>query len=71
MNARIGSCYLTAPAGSNLGILSDALRQRDIRIVVPQDLRVETDFAPEITSLLADVDLVIGVMTRERRFHNP
>ena len=67
MNARIRSCYLTAPADSNLGILTEALRRRDIRIVVPHDLPVETDLAPEIASLLAHVDLVIGVMTRERR----
>jgi hypothetical protein len=67
MNSRIRSCYLTAPAGSNLGVLTKALRQRDIQIVVPQGLPVETDLAPEIAGLLAEVDLVIGVVTRERR----
>jgi hypothetical protein len=67
VNARIQSCYLAAPAGSNLAILTDALRHRDIKIVVPQDPLVETDLLPEITNLLAGVDLVIGVMTRERR----
>lgn len=67
MTSRIRSCFITAPAGSNLDVLTHALRDRDIRIVVPQGLPVGAELGTEISSLVAGVDLVIGVLTRERR----
>lgn len=67
MNTRIQTCFITAPAGGNLEVLIDALRQRDIRVVVPENLAAGREIGSEITDLLSRVDLVIGVMTRERR----
>jgi hypothetical protein len=67
MSTRIRSCYITASAGSNLDILRDALKRRGIRIVVPQDLPIGSDWFSEITKSISDVDLVIGVLTEKRQ----
>ena len=67
MNTRIQTCFITAPAGSNLDILVGALRRRDIGVLAPKDLALGRDIASGITDLLSDADLVIGVMTRDRR----
>lgn len=67
MASRIQTCFITAPAGANLEVLTDALRQRGIRVVVPDSLELGAEFGAEILNLIADVDLVIGVLTRERR----
>jgi hypothetical protein len=68
VNARIRSCYLTAPAGGNLHILTEALRRRHIHILIPQEqIPPGADVAKEKARLLGEADLVIGVLTRERR----
>lgn len=67
MASRIQTCFITAPAGANLDVLTEALRRRDIRVVVPQDLQPGAELGGEILSLMSGVDLVIGVLTRERR----
>lgn len=67
MNSRIRTCFITAPAGSNLDVLIDALQRRDIQVVVPGDIPPGADLGTEISNILAGVDLVIGVLTRERR----
>ncbi len=61
------TCFITAPAGANLEVLTEALRQRDVRVVVPESLEPGAEFGAEILNLIAGVDLVIGVLTRERR----
>jgi hypothetical protein len=63
----IRNCYITAPSGSNLDVLRDALRQRDIQVLVPDQLSLDLALETEITDTIRNVDLVIGVMTRERR----
>jgi hypothetical protein len=65
--SRIRTCFITAPASANLDILTDALRRREIRVVVPHEIRPGTEFGVEILNLMSSVDLVIGVLTRERR----
>jgi hypothetical protein len=65
--SRIKTCFITAPADSNLKVLADALRRRNIRIVVPQQLSAGAELVTEIANVLRDVDLVIGIITRERR----
>ena len=40
VNSRIRSCFITAPAGTNLDVLTDALRRRDIRVVGPEAIRL-------------------------------
>lgn len=63
MNSRIRKCYIAAPAGANLTILRDILHGKGIEIAVPNQLPIGSDWQDEIKSLIADVDLVIGVFT--------
>jgi hypothetical protein len=67
VNAPIQTCYISAPAGANLSILREVLSQRRIRVVVPEDLPIGSSWPAQVDSILARVDLVIGVLTRERR----
>lgn len=67
MNSRIKSCFITAPAGSNLNHLRDALKRRQIRIVIPQDLPFGSSWKSEITNSIHEVDLVIGILTNARQ----
>ncbi len=67
MASQIETCFITAPAGSNLEVLTGALRRRNIHMIVPQQLSPGTEIASEISNVLRDVDLVIGVLTSERR----
>jgi hypothetical protein len=64
---RIRTCYISAPAGSNLDVLRDELAAKGIRVVVPSDLPIGRVSPSEIGSILGRVDLVIGVLTQQRR----
>jgi hypothetical protein len=66
MNPRIRTCYISAPAGTNLDVLRGALQRRGVDVAVPE-LVVGSDWSAEISATLGKVDLVIGVLTRERR----
>lgn len=61
------TCFISAPAGVELGGLRAALEARGLRVLVPQDLTVGADWAFEIQKQLARADLVIGVLTSERQ----
>jgi hypothetical protein len=63
----IQTCFITAPAGTNLKVLTDALRQRGIRVVVPESLEPGAEFGAQVLNLIADADLVIGVLTHAKR----
>jgi hypothetical protein len=65
--SQIETCFITAPSGSNLEVLADALRRRNIHIIVPQQSSAGAELASESSNVLRDVDLVIGILTRERR----
>lgn len=67
VTSQIRTCFITAPAGSNLELLVDALRRREIEAVVPNQLSADAEVQTETADLLRNVDLVIGVITRERR----
>ncbi|MBL0931563.1 MAG: hypothetical protein IBJ15_15785 [Alphaproteobacteria bacterium] len=67
VSSRIRSCFITAPAGTNLDVLTDALRRRDIRVVGPEAVSLGATWETEISNLLTSADLVIGVLTRARR----
>jgi TIR domain len=67
VNSRIRSCFITAPAGTNLDVLTDALRRRDIRVVGPKAIPLGTAWETEISDLLTSADLTIGVLTRSRQ----
>jgi hypothetical protein len=61
------SCYISAPAGSNLKILKAALDKRRIRVTAPSDVAPGANWSSQILQLLSEVDLVIGILTTERR----
>jgi hypothetical protein len=67
MSPRIKSCYISAPAGTNLKVLRRALDKRGIRVSVPSEIALGANWSSEITALLSEVDLFIGVLTPERR----
>lgn len=67
MSSHIKSCFISAPAGSNLDILRQELTKRGIRIAAPSELATGPAWSTDITKLLSHVDLVIGVLTRDRR----
>lgn len=61
------TCFISAPAGARLGVLRASLESRGLRVLVPHDLAVGTDWASEIQKQLSKADLVIGVLTSERQ----
>lgn len=61
------TCFISAPAGAKLGVLRASLESRGLRVLVPHDLAVGTDWASEIQKQLSQADLVIGVLTSERQ----
>lgn len=67
MNPRILSCFISAPASSNLDNLRRSLSRRGIRIVAPSEFTGGAGFNDEIKRILSEVDLAIGVIARERR----
>jgi TIR domain-containing protein len=58
----VKTCFVAAPAGTPLGVLSSTLKSRDIRILVPEDLTAGTDWSAEVLKEIAKADLVIGVL---------
>lgn len=67
VDSRIRSCFITAPASTNLDVLTEALRRRNIRIVGPESISLGAVWETEVSNLLDGVDLVIGVLTRARQ----
>jgi hypothetical protein len=65
--SRVRSCFISAPAGSDLSVLRALLTERGISIRAPDAVSSGTSLAGEIRRVLSEVDLVIGVLTRERR----
>lgn len=67
VTSNVKTCFITAPAGSNLAQLTAALRGRNIQVVGPEQLTLGRNFEENLADILSNVDLVIGVLTRERR----
>ncbi|PZX50757.1 hypothetical protein LX76_03296 [Cereibacter changlensis] len=67
MASQIRTCFVTAPAGSELKVLIDALHRRGLKVVEPRLPSSEGDLEHETAEALRAADLVIGVLTRERR----
>jgi hypothetical protein len=61
------TCFISAPAGTNLDVLRASLERRGLRVLVPHELAVGADWASEIQKQLSRSDLVIGVMTADRQ----
>jgi hypothetical protein len=67
MNAKIRTCFISAPAGANLKILREILDEKGVRVIVPEKLPPGSNWSAGISSILSTVDLVVGVLTRARR----
>jgi hypothetical protein len=61
------TCFISAPAGTALGVLRTALELRGLRVLVPHDLTAGTDWASEIHKQLSLADFVVGVLTSDRQ----
>lgn len=61
------TCFISSPVGAQLNVLRSALEDRGLRVLVPHDLAVGTDWASEIQKQILMADLVIGVLTSERQ----
>jgi TIR domain len=62
----IKRCFIAAPVGARLDELRTALESRGVRVLVPHELAVGTDWASEIQKQILQADLVVGVLTSER-----
>lgn len=60
------TCFISAPAGSELSVLRAALESRGLRVLVPHELAVGTDWASVVQRQISQADLVVGVLTSER-----
>ena len=60
------TCFISAPLGANLAVLRSVLDERRVKVIVPEQLSPGSDWSADITTLLSDADLVIGVLTRAR-----
>lgn len=65
MGRTIRTCYIAAPAGANLNTLRSALESRNIRVLLPDHDSLDAFQKPAHT--VARADLVIGVLTAQRR----
>jgi TIR domain len=65
--ARPTTCFISAPTEANLGVLRGLLEARGLRVLVPTDLLIGSDWASQIKAQLKNSDLVIGVLTSERQ----
>ena len=63
----IKTCFISAPAGLRLGVLRDSVQAHGLRVLVPHDLSAGTGWASEITKLVSEADLVIGILTSDRQ----
>lgn len=61
------TCYIAAPVGTQLVTLRSVLGEKGFHVIAPDDLPIGSNRLTEISSVLPQVDLVIGVLTKERR----
>lgn len=61
------TCFISAPAGARLGVLRASLESRGLRVLVPHDLAVGSDWASEMQKQLSQAGLVTGVLTSKRQ----
>lgn len=61
------SCYISAPIGANTENIRASLLQRNVRLLLPSNRIGDQDLNENVLGLISKSDLVIGVLTRERR----
>ena len=67
MSSRIRTCFILAAAGTHLGTLRKVLAEKGVQVVVPEELSLGSVLSTDFSSINPRVDLVIGVLTHERR----
>jgi hypothetical protein len=67
MSRDIRSCYISAPAGTQLKNPRASLAERGIEVLVPEDLASGFGWQTDLQQTIARAELVIGVLTKERR----
>lgn len=67
VNGKIKTCYISAPGDSSLAALRHALLERGISLVNPQSSAGDPQLSSELIATLSRADLVIGILSRERR----
>jgi hypothetical protein len=67
VNRRIRTCYIASPPGLDLRHLRASLIERGINVIFPDDFSLGVNLSAESSGSIAEADLVIGVLTRERR----
>ena len=65
LSSRIKTCFISATAGTHLEILREVLAAKGVEVLVPEE--PGSNWATDFASIVSHVDLVIGVLTRERR----
>lgn len=65
--SRVRTCFISAPADSNLSVLRNLLTARNIAICGPETMAPGASIPGEIGQILSEVDLVIGVLSHKRR----
>jgi hypothetical protein len=60
------TCFISAPAGARLDVLRASIESRGLRVLVPHEFTIGTDWASQIQKSLLQADLVIGVLIQEQ-----
>ncbi|MCY4419781.1 MAG: hypothetical protein OXC42_00750 [Gammaproteobacteria bacterium] len=61
------NCYISAPIGTNIENIRSSLLERKVQLLLPNDIDDGHDLYPNVLDLITNADLVVGVLTRERR----
>ena len=64
---RIRSCYISAPIGTNIENIRSSLLERKVKLLSPSSIDVGRSVHSNVLDLISKADLVVGVLTRERR----
>ncbi|CAG9183879.1 toll/interleukin-1 receptor domain-containing protein [Cupriavidus pinatubonensis] len=62
-------CFISAPIGLDLSVLQRALKARNVKVLVPQGLKVGSDWVEEVRAQITQSSLAIGVLSEND--HSP
>ena len=66
LSRRIRNCYISAPVGTNIENIRTSLLEREVRLISPNDVEISDSYS-NVLDLISNADLIVGVLTRERR----
>ena len=67
LDHRIRNCYISAPIGTNIENIRSSLLERKVKLLSPSSIDVGRSVHSNVLDLISNADLVVGVLTRERR----